>query len=208
MRVTHISVIHRPWDTRIFYKECRAMADAGHETHLVIGGPRDAQRVDGVHVHSISGDNGRPKARRQWLRMARATRTALGLRPSVYHLHDPHLIPLGLRLEGARRADRLRPPRGLSRPTPARSSPAIRCARAEGDDCGQRWNASRGRAFDASSARRRTSTTPFPPDRTAIVVSNYPLRRVFPQEPSAADRGATTRSSTPARSPRSAGSRS
>src|SRR5690349_20491338 len=99
MRSTHISVVHRAWDTRIFHKECRALADAGYETHLLIGGPADPAPVDGVHVHSLSDDPSRPRARKQWRRMARATRIALSLRPSIYHLHDPHLIPLGLGLK-------------------------------------------------------------------------------------------------------------
>ena len=98
MRCTHISVIHRPWDTRIFYKECRALAQAGYETHLVIGGPATQSPIEGVHLHSLSDDPARPRIRKQWRRQARAARIALRLRPSTDHLHDPHLIPLGLGL--------------------------------------------------------------------------------------------------------------
>jgi glycosyltransferase involved in cell wall biosynthesis len=103
MRVTHISIIHRPRDPRIFHKECQALVAAGYDVHLVVGGPTAAE-VDGVRLHSIADDGGRPPARRQGLRLLRAARFAFALRPSVYHLHDPHLIPLGvlLKLAGAR----------------------------------------------------------------------------------------------------------
>ncbi|MGH2994342.1 MAG: glycosyltransferase family 4 protein [Solirubrobacterales bacterium] len=103
MRVTHISIIHKPLDVRIFEKECRALAGAGYEVHLIVGAP-PATEVDGVLLHSVANDSTRPLARRQWARLLRAARWAFRLRPSIYHLHDPHLIPLGLllKLSGAR----------------------------------------------------------------------------------------------------------
>jgi glycosyltransferase involved in cell wall biosynthesis len=103
MRVTHISIIHRPFDARIFEKECRALAGAGYEVHLIAGG-LPAKDVDGLRLHSVANDPARPPARRQGARLLRAARWALRLRPSIYHLHDPHLIPLGLllKLSGSR----------------------------------------------------------------------------------------------------------
>jgi glycosyltransferase involved in cell wall biosynthesis len=98
MRVTHISIVHKPLDTRIFRKQCRALVAAGHEVHLVVGGP-PAQQLQGVRLHRISLDSGRPPARQQWARFLRAAGHALRLRPSIYHLHDPHLIPLGVLLK-------------------------------------------------------------------------------------------------------------
>jgi glycosyltransferase involved in cell wall biosynthesis len=103
MRVTHISIIHRPLDTRIFEKQCRALAAAGYDVHLVVAGPPE-EEIDGIHLHPVAGEPDRPRARRQWARLVRASRWAFRLRPSIYHLHDPHLIPLGLvlKLTGAR----------------------------------------------------------------------------------------------------------
>jgi glycosyltransferase involved in cell wall biosynthesis len=98
MRVTHISVVHLPLDTRIFYKQCRALADAGYEVHLGIGGVAEGLR-EGVHRHPLAARPLRPPARRQPARLLRAVRLAHRLRPSLYHLHDPHLIPLGLALK-------------------------------------------------------------------------------------------------------------
>ena len=181
MRVTHISVVHRPWDTRIFHKECRAMAQAGHETHLVIGGSMDGERVDGVHLHSISSDGGRPKARQQWLRVSRAARYALRLRPSVYHLHDPHLIPLGLLLKAL--GQRVVYDRHEDYPAHARSKLAGHPLRAALKAA--MWAAlehlARAR-FDAFVCASADLAAPFPADRTAVV-ANWPLRGAFPQEP-------------------------
>ena len=102
MRITHISIIHRPLDGRIFAKQCRALAAAGHDVHLIVGGaPED--EIDGVHFHTIA-DADRPPARRQLSRFLRASVWAFRLRLSTFHLHDPHLIPLGvlLKLAGSR----------------------------------------------------------------------------------------------------------
>jgi glycosyltransferase involved in cell wall biosynthesis len=98
MRATHISLVHTPLDNRIFEKECRDLARAGYDVHLLAGGAPEG-RVDGVSLHSIDPDPSRPRARRQWRRLLRAARLAFKLRPSLYHLHDPHLIPLGLLLK-------------------------------------------------------------------------------------------------------------
>src|SRR5262249_33404885 len=70
----------------------------GFEVHLVLGAP-PAEEIDGIRLHSISEDSRRPTARQQPSRLLRAARAAFRLRPSTYHLHDPHLIPLGLLLK-------------------------------------------------------------------------------------------------------------
>jgi glycosyltransferase involved in cell wall biosynthesis len=98
MRVTHVSIIHRPLDSRIFEKECRTMARAGYDVHLIVSAP-PADQIDGVRLHSIAADPARPPARRQLSRFLRAARAAFQLRPSTFHLHDVHLIPLGLLLK-------------------------------------------------------------------------------------------------------------
>src|SRR6478752_2771918 len=181
MRVTHISLVHRAWDTRIFYKECRTLAEAGHDTHLIIEGPADGSPVDGVHVHSISEDSTRPQARKQWRRLGRAVRIALGLRPSVYHLHDPHLVPLGLVLRAF--SAHVVYDRHEDYPAHAHSKLVGRPMRAGAKAALWRvleWVAAR--RFDGFVVASPDLTTPFPSDRT-IVVSNYPLRSLFALEP-------------------------
>ncbi|VXA92692.1 glycosyltransferase family 4 protein [Massilia sp. 9I] len=77
-------------------KQCRSLASHGHEVALVVAdGLGDACR-DGVRIVDV----GRPSGRRE--RMLRSTRrvgrAALALGADVYQLHDPELIPVGLRL--------------------------------------------------------------------------------------------------------------
>lgn len=77
-------------------KQCRSLASHGHEVALVVAdGLGDGCR-DGVRIVDV----GRPVGRRE--RMLHATRrvgrAALAFGADVYQLHDPELIPLGLRL--------------------------------------------------------------------------------------------------------------
>lgn len=95
-RIVHLSSAHPRFDTRIFVKQCRSLASHGHQVSLVVAdGLGDACR-DGVQVVDV----GRPSGRRE--RMLHTTRrvgrAALALGADVYQLHDPELIPVGLRL--------------------------------------------------------------------------------------------------------------
>lgn len=91
-RVVHLSTVHHDWDNRIINKECRALAQAGIDTHLVISAPED-RLTHGVHVHAIRkrGRLGRllGSQREAWLKLAE-------LKPDLLHIHDPELIPLAI----------------------------------------------------------------------------------------------------------------
>ena len=52
MIVAHMVIDHIPLDVRVFYKECRSLAAAGHDVHLIAAGECDEQR-DGVRFHSV-----------------------------------------------------------------------------------------------------------------------------------------------------------
>lgn len=93
-RVVHVSSAHGPTDNRILRKECRALADAGYDVHLVTRGPRQ-EIVPSVTHHPISSIPG-SRLGRMLVGPLKALRIALGLKPALIHLHDPELIPLGL----------------------------------------------------------------------------------------------------------------
>lgn len=102
-RACHVSTVHNGPDPRIFEKECRTLAEAGWETHLVI---RDTDRIPesgGVRLHELNTPWGGRVGRfalSGWMafRAARATNS------DVYHFHDPEFLPwaLLLRQTGAR----------------------------------------------------------------------------------------------------------
>jgi len=85
--------VHVPFDTRIFHKECRALAEAGHEVHLVARAECD-EVVDGVHIHAVRKFPG--KLSRILSSPGEVKRTALALDCEIYHFHDPELLPAGI----------------------------------------------------------------------------------------------------------------
>lgn len=97
-KVVHLTSAHPRYDTRIFVKECRSLAAVFDVTLIVADGAGDELR-DGVKIFDVGKPNGRKE------RMLGTTRRvfekALALDAALYHLHDPELLPVGLRLKKA-----------------------------------------------------------------------------------------------------------
>jgi glycosyltransferase involved in cell wall biosynthesis len=97
--IVHLTTVHRPFDTRIFQRECRTLAQAGYSVSLVA--PHSTREtVDGVKIVPIPGLSNRQA------RGARFTRglwsvywLARHLQADLYHFHDPELLPVGILLK-------------------------------------------------------------------------------------------------------------
>lgn len=76
------------------------MADAGHQVHLIVGDGIGDAVVEGIAVHDIGP---RPGSRpwRMWHQPRLAAEAIAAIAPDVVHLHDPELLPLGVRLARA-----------------------------------------------------------------------------------------------------------
>jgi glycosyltransferase involved in cell wall biosynthesis len=89
--ILHLTSVHRPFDHRIFHKECRSLARAGYNVTLMA--PSDMGMVvrDGVQVVGIR----RPSSRwgRPWIWLT-LLREAVTAKPSLVHIHDPELLAI------------------------------------------------------------------------------------------------------------------
>lgn len=89
-KVCHMTSVHAWNDTRIFLKECKSLAEAGYDVYLVAAG--DNRETEGVH---IIGCGQMPKGRRARI----VYEKALEIDCDIYHLHDPELLPYGVKLK-------------------------------------------------------------------------------------------------------------
>ena len=91
MKVVQISTVHRATDPRIFDRESRSLAAAGHEVVLLCPHMRE-ETLDGVTIKPLMPGAGR--ARRMTVGLTRAYFAARAEAPDAYHLHDPELLML------------------------------------------------------------------------------------------------------------------
>ena len=95
-KICHLTSVHSKFDTRIFYKECKTLVNAGYLVTLVVQNNKD-EVVDGVQIMGIKT----PKNRQE--RILKTTKQvykrALECNADIYHFHDPELIPVGLKLK-------------------------------------------------------------------------------------------------------------
>jgi len=94
VRVCHLSSVHHYLDTRIFIKECSSLASHRYDTHFVV--PESEQKtINGVYIHNVPKSDG-GRLSRMTKTVWRVYKKARALDASLYHFHDPELIPMGL----------------------------------------------------------------------------------------------------------------
>ncbi len=88
--------VHFAFDGRIFYKEIKTLVKAGYDVVLIA--PHDKEEnIEGIRIIPL------PKTTKRINRLVktyfRLIWLALKERATIYHFHDPELIPLGLLLK-------------------------------------------------------------------------------------------------------------
>lgn len=96
-RVVHLTSAHPRNDTRIFIKQCRTLAAHGYDVTLVVADDKGEERKDGVTIVDVGRLAGR--LQRILNTTGRVFAKAVALDADIYHLHDPELIPIGLKLK-------------------------------------------------------------------------------------------------------------
>jgi glycosyltransferase involved in cell wall biosynthesis len=95
--VAHLTSVHPRSDTRIFLKECTSLADHSHSVFLVVADGKGNEEKNGVAIYDVGASKGRLDRIRN--APGRVLAKALELDAEVYHLHDPELLPIGLKLK-------------------------------------------------------------------------------------------------------------
>lgn len=99
IKIVHLTSAHQRYDIRIFRKECLSLSNFGYDVSIVVADNLGDEKVEDIKIYDVGKIEGR------FNRMLKTTRKvynkALELNAEVYHLHDPELIPTGLKLKKA-----------------------------------------------------------------------------------------------------------
>lgn len=96
-RVVHMTSVHHRYDTRIFLKECTSLAVYGFDVSLVVADGKGDEQKNGVKIQDVGASKGRLDRIRH--SPGRVLQNVLEMNADIYHLHDPELIPIGLKLK-------------------------------------------------------------------------------------------------------------
>lgn len=91
--------VHKRYDTRIFLKECASLASYGYITSLIVADGKGDEKTNGVTIFDVGAPVNRLD--RIYNAPSRVFNKAIDLDADIYHLHDPELIPIGLKLKKA-----------------------------------------------------------------------------------------------------------
>ncbi len=99
IKVTHLTSAHSRYDTRIFLKMCSSLAkNENYHVSLVVADGKGDELKNNVQIFDAGAKQGG--------RLSRMTKTvnkvfnkAKELDSDIYHLHDPELMPIGLRFK-------------------------------------------------------------------------------------------------------------
>lgn len=97
----HIASTHRPFDTRVFHRTCRSLAEAGHPVTLIVPHTHD-ETVEGIRIRAVPlPPTGKA---RLTTTLGQLYRAALEEDPhAIFHFHDAELLPYMLRLKATGR---------------------------------------------------------------------------------------------------------
>ena len=96
MKIAHLTSAHPRFDIRIYQKECLSLSKK-YNVSLVVADGQGSKNVNGINIVDV----GKPKSRQE--RFVNTPRkiykAALELDADLYHLHDPELLLIALKLK-------------------------------------------------------------------------------------------------------------
>ena len=102
LKVVHLSSVHSRNDARIFYKMCKSLSKEGCDVYLVIADGKGNEVKNNVSIVDVG-----LRYNNRFLRMTKTVykvfKEAKKINGNIYHLHDPELIPIGLKLKKSKK---------------------------------------------------------------------------------------------------------
>ncbi|WP_417328165.1 glycosyltransferase family 4 protein [Halarcobacter sp.] len=99
IKITHLTSAHSRYDTRIFLKMCRSLVkNNNYKISLVVADGKGNETKDNINILDVGAKAGGRISRMTKI-VKKVFKKAKNLDSDIYHLHDPELIPIGLKLK-------------------------------------------------------------------------------------------------------------
>ncbi|MGW8168506.1 MAG: glycosyltransferase family 4 protein [Sulfurovaceae bacterium] len=99
IKITHLTSVHARYDTRIFVKECSSLAkNTNYKVSLIVADGKGDEVKNKVHIFDVGAKTG-GRISRMTNTVQKVFQKAVELDSDIYHMHDPELIPVGLKLK-------------------------------------------------------------------------------------------------------------
>lgn len=98
-KITHLTSAHGRYDTRIFLKMCSSLAtNENYKVSLIVADGKGNETKNSVNIVDVGAKTG-GRISRMTKTVKKVFQKAVELNSDIYHLHDPELIPIGLKLK-------------------------------------------------------------------------------------------------------------
>ncbi|WP_323592202.1 glycosyltransferase family 4 protein [Aliarcobacter butzleri] len=98
-KITHLTSAHARYDTRIFLKMCSSLSkNEAYKVSLVVADGKGDEIKNNVNIFDVGAKTG-GRISRMTKTVKKVFQKAVELNSDIYHLHDPELIPIGLKLK-------------------------------------------------------------------------------------------------------------
>lgn len=98
-KITHLTSAHTRYDTRIFIKMCSSLSqNKNYKVSLIVADGKNDEIKNNVSIVDVGAKIG-GRISRMTSTVSKIFKKAKELDSDIYHLHDPELIPIGLKLK-------------------------------------------------------------------------------------------------------------
>ncbi len=98
LKIAHLTSVHKRFDTRIFKKQCISLSKKNHyNVNLIVADGLGSTKHKNINIYDVGPSKNRFD--RIFISAKKLYLKALDLDCDIYHLHDPELLNIGLKLK-------------------------------------------------------------------------------------------------------------
>lgn len=98
MKITHLTSAHSRFDVRIYHKQCSSLSKRKEfNVSIIVADGLGDQEVNKISIYDVGQSNSR--LNRFAFTSRKIFKKAKELDSDIFHLHDPELIPIGIKLK-------------------------------------------------------------------------------------------------------------